>query len=104
MAGNKHSKKRDWILKIFENSDLLDANEVCKKLQNIDRATVYRNSTLFVEQKILRQVNIKKNVAPYELNQEGDYHQHFICVGCDKVIAVGEDPQLIRSFTPAGVE
>lgn len=104
MAGNKRSKKRDLILKVFENGDLLDANEVCKKLPNIDRATVYRNLTLFVEQKILREVNIKKGVAHYELNEEGDYHQHFICEGCDKVIPVDVDPELIKFFTPVGVE
>lgn len=101
---NKNSKKRVLIKAIFRNGDLMDASEVCKKLPNIDRATVYRNLTLFVEQKILREVNIRKGTTHYELTKDGDYHQHFVCEDCQKVIPVDVDPILIQNLKPDGVE
>ena len=104
MKDLRHSKKRDLVLKVFQNGDLLDANEVCAKVSQVDRATIYRNLTLFVEQGILREVNIKKGITHYELNNEGDHHQHFVCEDCDKVIPVDVDPNLIKSLVPEGVE
>jgi len=104
MKGLRHSKKRDLVLKVFQNGDLLDANEVCQQVSQVDRATIYRNLALFVEQGILREVNIKKGITHYELNKEGDHHQHFVCDDCNKVIPVDVDPNLIKSVIPAGVE
>ncbi|MFW5719440.1 MAG: Fur family transcriptional regulator [Candidatus Dojkabacteria bacterium] len=104
MKNLRHSKKRDLILEVFQNGDLLDANEVCAKVPQVDRATIYRNLTLFVEQGVLREVNIKKGITHYELNHEGDIHQHFVCDDCDKVIPVDVDPNLIKSLVPEGVE
>jgi Fur family ferric uptake transcriptional regulator len=104
MRDLRHSKKRDLILKVFETGDLLDANEVCKKLPQIDRATIYRNLNLFVEQGILREVHIKKGITHYEINKEGDHHQHFVCEDCQKVIPVEVNPNLIKSVIPAGAE
>lgn len=104
MKSSRHSKKRELILKAFENGDLLDANEVCNKVPQVDRATIYRNLAVFVEQKVLREVNIKKGVTHYELNKEDDHHQHFVCLDCDKVIAIDVDESLINSVIPKGVE
>ena len=98
----KNSKKRDQILKLFEKGELLTANEVCDKLNTIDRATIYRNINLFVELGILREVNVKKGISSYELNT--DHHQHFICTDCEKIIPVEVDDRVIKEFLPVGVE
>lgn len=99
----KKSHKRDQILSILENGDLLTAHEISQKLPEIDRATVYRNIALFVKQGILREVNVKKGVSSYEINKEHDYHQHFICGNCEKVIPIDIDLEKIKKIIPLGL-
>jgi Fur family transcriptional regulator, ferric uptake regulator len=104
MKSLRNSKKRELILSVFTNGDLLDANEVCQKLPQVDRATIYRNLSLFVEQGTLREVNIKKGITHYELNREGDVHQHFVCDNCEKVILVDVDIEEIKKILPKDIE
>ena len=102
MKDLRHSKKRDLILTVFENGDLLDVNEVWQKVPQVDRATIYRNLTLFLEQGVLRGVNIKKGITHYELNHEGDTHQHFVCTNCDKVVPIQISSDSIKTLVPIG--
>ena len=100
----RNSKKRNQIINFFRSGDLLTASEVTKKLPDIDRATIYRNLALLTSEGVLREVNLKKGISSYELNHEGDYHQHFICENCEKVIPVDVDIREISKIVPAGVE
>lgn len=100
----KNSKKREEILSLFKSGGLFTANEICEKLPDIDRATIYRNIHLFLREGVIREVNLKKGISSYELNVEGDHHQHFICVDCDKVIPVDIDSSLIENIIPEGVK
>lgn len=97
-----NSKKRNKILDLFSNGHLLTANEVEKFLPDIDRATVYRNLSKFVEEGVLREVNVKKGISSYELNT--DHHQHFICSNCDKIVPVEVDETLFKKILPEGVQ
>jgi Fur family peroxide stress response transcriptional regulator len=99
----KNSKKREEILSVLKNGDLLTAQEISERLPNIDRATVYRNIHLFLELGIIREVNLKKGIASYELNKKEDHHQHFICLDCEKVIPIEFDDALISQIIPEGV-
>jgi Fur family ferric uptake transcriptional regulator len=96
----KNSKKREKILEIFKNRDLLTANEVCEKLPEIDRATIYRNLSFFADQGILREVNVKKGISSYELNLENDFHQHFICKVCESISAVEINIKELKKILP----
>lgn len=100
----KRSKKREKILDLFRNGSLLTASEVCEKLTDIDRATIYRNLDLFLKEGILRKVNVKEGIASYELNIDGDYHQHFLCTNCEKIIPVVVDLKVIEQYVPSGVK
>ena len=98
----KKTHKRDQILSILSNGDLLTAHEITKLLPEIDRATVYRNIALFVKQGILREVNVKKGVSSYEINNVLDNHQHFICGKCEKVIPIDINLEDIKKIFPQG--
>jgi len=99
-----NSKKREKILKLFSNGHLLTANQVVEKINDVDRATIYRNLSMFVELGILREVNVKKGVSSYELNKQGDHHQHFICNNCEKIVPINVDESLFKNFIPKGVK
>lgn len=100
----KNSSKRQKILEIFKNGDLLTANEVLKKISQIDRATIYRNLSLFVKEGILREVNVKKGISSYEINSENDFHQHFICKNCEKIIPFDIDVKNLKKILPKNLK
>lgn len=92
--------KRKKLLDVLKNGDLLTANEICKKLPDIDRATIYRNISLLLNEGILREVNVKKSVSSYEINKENDYHQHFICTKCSQIIPFDIQIDKIKTLIP----
>lgn len=100
----RNSKKRDKIIEIFKSGALLTSTEVIEKLPEIDRATVYRNLALLTSEGILREVNVKKGISSYELNREGDFHQHFICENCEKILPIEINLKSIIKSIPAGLK
>jgi len=90
----KLSKKRRLILQVFETGHLFTANDICKLLPNIDRATIYRALRFFVEKKLIREVNVQKGLLSYELNI--DSHEHFFCECCGQVISIKIDNVFIE--------
>jgi len=50
---------------------------------NLDEATVYRTLSSFEKNKIIRRVNLKKDSAYFELNN--DHHHHIVCESCGKI-------------------
>lgn len=87
----KQSQKRNRILDLFRNGDILTAQQILKILSDIDRATIYRNLNLLVEQGILRQLNIDSERTYYEINDNNINHQHFLCLKCGIIEHVNLD-------------
>lgn len=100
----KNSKKRNKILDLFKSGHLLTANEVCQRIPDVDRATIYRNLLLLSNEGILREVNVKKGISSYEINVKGDHHQHFICSNCDKVLPIDVDEEILKQAAPKGTK
>lgn len=95
-AGLKVTGPRTKILKIMEertsNNDVhLSAEDVYRILlledeENVGLATVYRVLTQFAQAGILKRHNFEGNHSVFEINQEGDHHNHLVCVKTGKVI------------------
>lgn len=100
----RNSKKRNKIIEVFENGDLLTAKEVYERLPDLDKATIYRNLSFLTSEGFLREVNIRKGVSSYELNKDNDFHQHFICRNCEKIIPVDVNPNKIKKILPKEIE
>lgn len=100
----RSSKKRNKIYELFITGDLLTANEVCQRLPEIDRATIYRNLSLLSTEGLIREVNVRKGIASYELSKQGDHHQHLLCNRCQKVVAVDIDLQKLQSIVPKDLD
>ncbi|PIR68342.1 hypothetical protein COU49_01335 [Candidatus Nomurabacteria bacterium CG10_big_fil_rev_8_21_14_0_10_35_16] len=88
--GYKVTPARLAILQIFyKNHTPLDAETVYRKLKNrktnskINEVTVYRTLSAFEKTGILRRVNLKKDSACFELNN--DHHHHIVCIKCHTV-------------------
>jgi Fur family transcriptional regulator, ferric uptake regulator len=89
-AGLKVTIPRLRILNIFQTSKTrhLSAEDVYKLLlaENMDIgvATVYRVLIQFEQAGILLRNNFDHEKATFELN-EGEHHDHLICINCNKV-------------------
>lgn len=60
------------------------AEDVYLNLKNkLDEVTVYRTLSSFEKNKIIRRVNLKKDSAYFELNN--DHHHHIVCESCGKI-------------------
>lgn len=89
-SGLKATLPRLKILEIFQNSQRrhLSAEDIFRILvsdnSDIGLATVYRVLTQFEQAGLLRRGNFESGKAIYELN-EGDHHDHMVCMNCGKV-------------------
>jgi len=89
-AGLKVTMPRIKILKILEGvtPHHLSAEEVYKKLleqgEDVGLATVYRVLTQFEAAGLVMRHNFSNDYSVFELNQ-GDHHDHIVCVRCGKV-------------------
>lgn len=88
--GLKITQPRLKILHVFEHSKQrhLAAEDVYKLLQkqgeDVGIATVYRVLNQFEASGLLSRLNFGAEQAVYELN-DGEHHDHVICVRCHKV-------------------
>lgn len=89
-AGLKVTAPRVKILRILEEAvgRHLSAEEIYKMLAQSDEevslATVYRVLTQFQEADLVIKHNFENNHCVFELNQ-GDHHDHLVCVRCGLV-------------------
>lgn len=89
-AGLKITIPRLKVLQIFEqaNSHHLSAEEVYKALiemgEDVGLATVYRVLTQFEAAGLIQKHHFEGGHAVFELNQ-GEHHDHLVCVKCGRV-------------------
>ncbi len=89
-AGLKITLPRIKILEILENKSLrhMSAEDMYKALlesgEDIGLATVYRVLTQFESAGLVNRHHFEGGHSVFELN-EGDHHDHILCVKCGKV-------------------
>ncbi|MEX0952002.1 MAG: ferric iron uptake transcriptional regulator [Gammaproteobacteria bacterium] len=90
-AGLKATLPRIRILQILEESELkhMSAEDVYKALigvgEEVGLATIYRVLTQFEAAGLVMRHNFDGGHSVFELN-EGEHHDHMVCVQTDKVI------------------
>lgn len=90
------TKKQQRILNLLKFGGLFTANQICKEVPDIDKATVYRTLHKFVDLGEVREISIRDGEKSYEYND--DIHQHFICSDCGKVMPVYVDEEKLRNL------
>ncbi|MCA9385366.1 transcriptional repressor [Candidatus Dojkabacteria bacterium] len=90
------TKNRKILLTELEKGEVLTAQELHRKVSEIDLATVYRNLNLFVEEGLVRELQISKDEVHYEFIR--DHHHHAICDDCGKVYHFAVDEQSLQNL------
>lgn len=89
-AGLKVTLPRMKILEMLENAEQrhMSAEDIYKNLlelgEEIGLATVYRVMTQFEEAGLVKRHHFEGGHSMFELN-EGDHHDHILCVKCGRV-------------------
>ena len=88
----KLTSARKSILEIMINSNKPLSYEDMKDLISMDKATFYRNITIFEEENIINsfESNDKKRYFEIKKNQ----HSHFICSSCSRIECIHEKLEL----------
>lgn len=88
----RNTQQRRAIIKVMENaSGPLSieeiyglANQFCK---GIGIATVYRNLKAFMDEGMLKSIDMPGGLILYEMTEK-EHHHHFSCLNCKKVFDV----------------
>lgn len=99
-AGKRMTSQRRLLLRILaEAGGHLDAREVYDRARQHDPrlslATVYRTLSSLKEAGVVRELHLDEEHHHYELDGQ-DGHSHLVCLGCGRVIEVGN-----RAFVEA---
>jgi Fur family ferric uptake transcriptional regulator len=94
--GRKTTRQREEIFKLFQDStghrSLAQIHAlVSKKIPRIGYTTVYRTMKLLTELGLAVQRKFADGETRYEPMSGQEHHDHFICVGCGKIIEFEDD-------------
>jgi len=80
---------------ILANPGHFEAEEIVQRLKanrhRVSRATVYRTLDLMKECLLVEQLDFGTQASYYEHVQEGEHHDHLICIRCGNVIEFHND-------------
>jgi len=90
-GGRKATHQREEIFKVFQNStghrNLAEIHAlVSKRIPKIGYTTVYRTMKLLTELGLAAKRKFADGETRYEPILGEEHHDHFICVGCGKII------------------
>ncbi len=52
----------------------------------VGQATMYRTMKLFVDANIVEEHRFDDGITRYEISEEGEHHDHLICLACGQII------------------
>lgn len=85
MKNRRHSLKRDKVLTTLKHQHgALSAADLHKKLPELDLTTIYRNLEVFVEDGLVKKLDLGRGESLYEYTKEP--HHHAICDDCGEII------------------
>ena len=70
---------------IEETPDGFTAEQICGRLPNVGRATVYRAIKLFQDVEVVCKLALPDGAPRYAVDAGGRHHHHAICTGCGAV-------------------
>jgi Fur family ferric uptake transcriptional regulator len=102
----RKTTQRRAILNALEEADRpLGPQEIHdmaqKEVPKIGIATVYRSIRSFLEEGLIRQVDLPDSAARYEIAGKR-HHHHFHCRKCDRVFEVMECAHQVKKMAPPG--
>ena len=99
----RQTQTHQRILDLLKPHTLLTAHELCQSLEDLNRATIYRNLASLVKSGAIRELSIHKAVTSYERVITNDEHLHLICDQCHQVEAIHLDSKKLVKLLPKNI-
>jgi Fur family ferric uptake transcriptional regulator len=80
------TKERLGIFDYIQDNHLFNANDLITKFDYIGRASIFRTINLFLDNWIIRRINIWNKIETYEINDDNCSHEHMKCKKCNSII------------------
>ena len=89
--GLKMTAQRKIILETMEDIPYhMTLDELLQAVENngtrVGQATMYRTMKLFVDANIVEEHRFDDGITRYEISDEGEHHDHLICLSCGQII------------------
>ncbi len=89
--GLKMTAQRKIILETMEDIPYhMTLDELLQAVENngtrVGQATMYRTMKLFVDANIVEEHRFDDGITRYEISEEGEHHDHLICLSCGQII------------------
>lgn len=88
MAGHRVTPSRKAVLAAITEADShFTVDDICQRLPDVGRATVFRTVKLLVDLGVLCRVLLEDGSLHYRLGPpgEGGHHHHLVCSACGRV-------------------
>lgn len=83
----KNTSARIKVLTVLKNQFQPNtAQEIFNQIKTSDLATIYRTLNLFIQLKIVQEIDFKDGKSRYELLN--NHHHHLVCQNCGRVQAI----------------
>jgi len=79
---------KDRVLDVLRKEHLMCISDIHKKVRGANYSTIYRNVEQLLFDGIIRKVVLDKGRVMYELFEEKNEHDHFLCTECGMVEAI----------------
>ncbi|MCA9352844.1 transcriptional repressor [Patescibacteria group bacterium] len=76
---------KNKIVALLKNNHLLSIADIHTKIKGADYSTIYRNVEQLVAAGTIKRVVLGKDTVMYEMANEHDQHDHFVCTNCGLV-------------------
>ncbi len=88
MAGHRVTPSRQAVLAaVIEAGSHFTVDDICHRLPDVGRATVFRTMKLLVDLGVLCRVLLEDGRLHYRLGppEEGGHHHHLVCSECGRI-------------------
>jgi len=98
-SNNSLTAARRELFNLLSTSEPLTINEIITTLEStIDRASIYRNVSLFEELNISKRLSIGWKYKIELSDEYSHHHHHFTCNDCLQTMVLGDDPILEQNI------
>jgi len=81
----RYGECENRILDVLKKSHLLSLSDIHKRVPDAAFSTIFRTVNRLCVRGFVRAVHINKDTVLYELNDEHNTHDHFMCVDCGRI-------------------
>ena len=95
------TKERKEIFSFINSKHIFSSLDILNNFENIWRASVFRTIKLFLDIWIIRRVWFWDREEKYEVNDDGNHHEHMKCSSCNCIISFSSEDICSKIFEAA---